>query len=68
MIVFRLYLAKEHCYCKRYILTDIEEAYNIINSPNDYDEYLIIQENTELKQDEVLAYGNIPKPQKKKKR
>ena len=68
MIVYRLYLARENTYCKRYVLTDIEEAYQIINNLPEYDEYLIIQEDTELKQDEVLAYGKVPKKKKIRKK
>lgn len=68
MIVYRLYLARENTFCKRYILETIDEAYNIINNLNEYDEYLIIQENKDLNQDEVLAYGTIPHNTKKRKR
>lgn len=68
MIVYRLYLARDNFFCKKYILNEIEEAYNIINNLNEYDEYLIIKENKTLNQDEVLAYGTIPKNNKKRKR
>lgn len=68
MVQYRLYLAREHTYCKRYIVSSIEEAYEIINNLPEYDDYLIIQENTELKQDEVLAYGSVPKNVKKRKK
>lgn len=68
MVQFRVYLARENIYCKRYIVKTIEEAFEIINNLPEYDDYLIIQEDTELKQDEVLAYGKVPKNVKKRKR
>ncbi len=57
---FRLYLSKNHCYIKRYIVSSREKAYELIDSVrDDYDEYLLIGHINILNEDDVLERGVI---------
>jgi len=57
---FRVYLAREHTYAKKYVVDSVEKAYETIYNVQDiYDEYLIIQHNAKDNSDEVLVFGRL---------
>ena len=60
MIIFRLYLARENTFVKKYEYGLLTDVYNTIEAlSNEYDEYLIISHNIELNQDEVFEHNRI---------
>lgn len=60
MIIFRLYLARENTFCKKYEYGLLTDVYNTIESlSNEFDEYLIITHNTITNQDEVFEHNRI---------
>lgn len=68
---FRLYLAKNHQYVKRYIVNSKEKAYELIDQvQDDYDEYLLIGHINILNEDDVIEkkeIEHIDKPKKKRR-
>lgn len=69
MINFRLYLARENTFVKRYEFGTLTKVYETIdNLSNEYDEYLIISHNIELNQDEVFEHQRIEHKRKIKGR
>ena len=60
MIIFRLYLARDNYFAKKYEYGLLTDVYNTIEAlSNEYDEYLIITHNTITNQDEVFEHNRI---------
>lgn len=57
---FRLYLSKNHCYVKRYIVSNREKAYELVNNLQDeYDSYLLIGHINLTNEDVILEHNDI---------
>lgn len=57
---FKVYLARDNTFAKKYVTKSVEEAYEIIYGVQDiYDEYLIILHKALTNEDEVLVFGRL---------
>lgn len=66
---YKLYLARDNTFVKKYVLDTKDKVYEVIDTlKNEYDEYLIIGHINLLNQDEVVEHQQIEHTYTKKKK
>lgn len=66
---FRLYLAKNNQFVKRYIISSKEKAYELIdNLQDEYNEYLLIGHINSLNEDVVIEHEYLEHKTRKRER